>query len=247
VAKALTGTVTDIRIVSFPELLEREDVSDWLDQGHTKQELLDRARAAKAPPRDRLKIIRASDLEMRGIEWLWPGRFALGKIGLIAGLPDLGKGQIAAFLAAVITAAIALPCKEGNAPQGNVIWLNAEDDNRDTVIPRLAAAGADVERVYFVNGAQVDGKDRGFSLVTDLKLLQEAIDQIGNVVLVIIDPMSAYLGVGKVDSRQQTDVRGVLTPLKDMIEELHIALIGITHFNKKDDVKSALFYASQIA
>jgi putative DNA primase/helicase len=63
-------------------------------------------------------------------------------------------------------------------------------------------------------------------------------------VLVIIDPVSAYLGVGKVDGRSATDVRGVLTPLKDMAEELHIAVIGISHFNKKDDIKSALLRVS---
>src|SRR5262249_37725760 len=60
----------------------------------------------------------------------------------------------------------------------------------------------------------------------------------------IIDPMSAYLGVGKVDGRSATDVRGVLTPLKNMAEELQITVIGIAHFNKKDDVKSALLRVS---
>jgi putative DNA primase/helicase len=55
---------------------------------------------------------------------------------------------------------------------------------------------------------------------------------------------SAYLGVGKVDGRSATDVRGVLTPLKELVEEKHIALIGIAHFNKKDDVKSALLRVS---
>jgi AAA domain/Primase C terminal 2 (PriCT-2)/Bifunctional DNA primase/polymerase, N-terminal len=193
---------------------------------------------------DELKIIWASDLEMCGVDWLWPGRFALGKIGLVAGLPDYGKGQIAAFLAAAITAAIELPCEEGGAPQGNVIWFNAEDDNRDTIIPRLTAAGANLKRVAFVNGARVDGEDKSFSLVTDLALLHKAIKKIGNVVLVIIDPMSAYLGVGKVDSRSATDVRGLLAPLKQLTEELHIAVIGIAHFNKKDDIKSALLRVS---
>jgi hypothetical protein len=62
--------------------------------------------------------------------------------------------------------------------------------------------------------------------------------------LIIIDPMSAYLGVGKVDGRSATDVRGVLTPLKAMVEEKHVALIGIAHFNKKHDVKSALLRVS---
>ena len=181
---------------------------------------------------------------MRGVDWLWPGRFARGKFGLIAGLPDMGKGQIAAFIAASVTALIALPCDEGSAPQGNLIWFNAEDGERDTVLPRLIAARADPKRVHFVNGARVGGVDKTFSLVTDLRLLRRAIERIGNVVLVIIDPVSAYLGVGKVDGRSATDVRGVLTPLKDMAEELHIAVIGITHFNKKDDIKSALLRVS---
>jgi hypothetical protein len=156
----------------------------------------------------------------------------------------MGKGQIAAFIAAAVTAAIALPCEEGNAPQGNVIWFNAEDSARDTVLPRLAAAGADPTRVHFVNGARIDGEDKNFSLVTDLRLLRKAIERIGDVALALIDPVSAYLGVGKVDGRSATDVRGVLTPLKDLAEELHIAVIGIAHFNKKDDIKSALLRVS---
>jgi AAA domain len=197
-----------------------------------------------ASQEDRLVISKAADLEMRGVDWLWPGRFARGKIGLIAGLPDMGKGQIAAFLAAAVTAEIELPCREGSAPQGNVIWFNAEDHARDTVLPRLVAAGADLKRINFVNGARVGGVEKMFSLVTDLQLLRAKIEEIGNVVLVIIDPMSAYLGVGKVDGRSATDVRGVLSPLKDMAEELHIAVIGIAHFNKKDDIKSALLRVS---
>jgi len=200
--------------------------------------------SAGADPSGDLRTSRAEDLEMRGITWLWPGRFALGKFGLIAGLPDYGKGQIAAFLAAAATAGIELPCGEGFMPQGNVIWFNAEDSARDTVVPRLVAAGADRKRVHFVDGARVNGQDKYFSLVTDLPLLRKAIKRIGNVVLVIIDPMSAYLGVGKVDGRSATDVRGVLTPLTDMAEEVRVAVIGIAHFNKKDDVKSALLRVS---
>src|SRR6516164_2848180 len=193
---------------------------------------------------DKLATDGAADLEMCGVDWLWRGRFARGKFGLIAALPDMGKGQIAAFIVAAVTAAIELPCEEGNATQGNVIWFNAEDGLQDTVIPRLAAAGADRKRVRFVNGVRIAGEEKHFSLVTDLHLLRKAITRIGNVVLVIIDPVSAYLGVGKVDSRSATDVRGVLTPLKAMAEELHVAVIGIAHFNKKDDIKSALLRVS---
>ena len=65
----------------------------------------------------------------------------------------------------------------------------------------MVAAGADLKRVHFVSGARVGGKDKIFNLGTDLSLLREAISRIGNVALVIIDPVSAYLGVGKVDRR----------------------------------------------
>jgi AAA domain len=109
---------------------------------------------------------------------------------------------------------------------------------------RLATGGRGRRRIHFVNGARVGGEDKMFSLVTDLQLLRKAIHRIGNVVLMIIDPVSAYLGVGKVDGRSATDVRVVLTPLKDMAEELHVAIIGIGHFNKKDDIKSALLRVS---
>src|SRR5262249_27816347 len=193
---------------------------------------------------DELVIIGADEEEICAVDWMWPGRFAVGKFGLIAGMPDMGKGQIAAFIAAAVTAGVELPCNEGRAPQGNVIWFNAEDGRRDTVSPRLIAAGADRKRVKFVSSARISGKDKTFNLASDLRLLRKAINRIGNVVLVIIDPVSAYLGVGKVDSRQATDLRGVLTPLTEMAEELRVAVIGIAHFNKKDDVKSALLRVS---
>src|SRR5262249_31239914 len=193
---------------------------------------------------DELVIIGDDEEEICAVDWMWPDRFALGKFGLIAGMPDMGKGQIAAFIAAAVTAGVELPCNEGRAPQGNVIWFNAEDGRRDTVSPRLIAAGADRKRVKFVSSARISGKDKTFNLASDLRLLRKAINRIGNVVLVIIDPVSAYLGVGKVDSRQATDLRGVLTPLTEMAEELRVAVIGIAHFNKKDDVKSALLRVS---
>jgi hypothetical protein len=193
---------------------------------------------------DHLVLVNAADVEMCAIDWLWPNRFALGKISLIAGLPDQGKGLIAAFLAAAVTNGVELPCGEGNTPRGNVIWFNAEDDMRDTVKPRLIAAGADCKRVHFVNDTRVDNKNEDFNLIFDLELLRKTIKEVGDVALVNIDPVSAYLGVRMLDSRTQADVRGMLTPLKKLAEETHVAMIGICHFNKKVDVTSALLRVS---
>jgi putative DNA primase/helicase len=193
---------------------------------------------AKCPE---LESVVASSITMRAVEWLWPSRFALGKLAYIGGLPDKGKGLISCSIIACATANAPLPCGEGSMPQGNVVWLTAEDDIEDTIIPRLRAAGADCDRVHIIKMLrEKNGKRRMFSLVTDLDALRGKIDEIGSVVLIIIDPLSAYIGTGKVNSHMTADVRGFLAPLVDLAAEKKVAVIGIMHFNKKSDVTNAM-------
>jgi DNA polymerase len=238
IAAALKGIAREILIVRYPELPEQGDFFDFIALGGTVKLMAARAKAVNT--HRQLIYIDAADVEIEAVEWWWKNRFARGKIALIAGMPDMGKGQILAFIVAAITAQLRLPCKEGVAPQGRVIWLNAEDGTADTVKPRLIAAGADINRVRFIKAFKEGDATRTFSLVTDLDLLRQMIEEMGDVVLIVIDPITAYLGVGKVDNRQGSDVRGVLTPFKELLEELRVGAVGITHFNKKDDVKSAL-------
>jgi hypothetical protein len=195
-------------------------------------------------PKATLESAPATSYKMEGIEWLWPNRFALGKLGLLAGLPDRGKGLITADITARITKGDLWPCGEGRALQGNVLLLSAEDDISDTIVPRLAAAGADLSRVEIIRMVRQNENARQFSLVTDLVLLRQKIDQIGNVRAVIIDPMSAYLGIGKIDAYRTTDVRGVLAPVTELAAEKRILVLGILHFNKKADITNAMLRIS---
>jgi len=132
------------------------------------------------------------------------------------------------------------------ALKGRVLILSAEDDIEDTIIPRLVAAGADLNRVEIVRMVRLaDGKGRRmFSLVSDLELLRRKLTELDDVVIVIIDPMSAYLGVGRVDSYRTTDVRGVLAPLTELAAEKQCFLLGVLHFNKKSDVSNAVLRIS---
>jgi putative DNA primase/helicase len=169
------------------------------------------------------------------IDWLWPGRLALGKHTCIAGEPGVGKSQLSiSIIAAVTTTTGSWPCGEGYSPIcGNVILLSAEDGANDTIVPRLMAAGADrtrVEIIYAVREFDRDGDHRSFNLQTDIALLKRKIAEIGNVVLIIIDPISSYLG--KTDSHKNSEVRGVLEPLSEMAERCRVAVLSITHFNK---------------
>jgi hypothetical protein len=251
-AAALAGIVPELHIVSFPDVPDGEDVSYWLEQGHSKEELLARCEAAPLwqDSDGVLESVRASDVEMHAIEWLWDNRFALGKIGIIAGLPDEGKGQVLCYIASRVTHALEWPNGEGRCLQGNVLVLSAEEDPSTNLAPRLAAAGADLSRIHFIK--MVSDRDlktgqprkRMFSLISDLEKLRRMIIEIGDVRVVLIDPVSAYLGLGEVDSYRDTDVRAVLGPLKELAEEMAIAVITVMHFNKKVDITNALLRVS---
>jgi hypothetical protein len=105
------------------------------------------------------KAICAVNVVPRQVRWLWSSRIALGKFSLLAGNPGLGKSQITVAIAAAVTTGGALPggC---SAPLGSVIFVVCEDDYSDTIVPRLIAAGADLDRVFFLLWAiESDGKD----------------------------------------------------------------------------------------
>jgi putative DNA primase/helicase len=87
-------------------------------------------------------------------------------------------------------------------------------------------------------------QQRMFSLIPDLEMLRRKIKKIGDVRMVLIDPISAYMGVKQIDSFRTGDVRSVLAPIVNMAAELRIAFIGIMHFNKKTDVTNALLRIS---
>jgi hypothetical protein len=176
----------------------------------------------------------AADIAPERVEPLWPGRLWRGKHTCFAGEPGTGKSQLLLFIAAAVTRGHEWPCGEGKAPIGSVIILSAEDGEADTIVPRLIAAGADLERVVTVSAvSQGNGKDRrAFNLQADLQLLEDEITRIGDVALVIIDPVSSYLG--KADSHKNSEVRGVLEPISDMAARTRVAIASVTHFSKSN-------------
>jgi len=233
--------VADIRVVRFAELAEQGDVSDWIKAGHIRDELIARAKVASNWKPPSLRSNRASHYDMQAVEWIWKYRIAKGALNLLAGLPDKGKGLTWSDIVAHVTRGSEWPAGEGHAPRGNAIVLTAEDDITRTVVPRLVAAGADLDRVEIVEMAHnPDGSERMFNLVTDLPALKAKIDEVGEVVLVIIDPVSAYLGVGKIAGGSSTDVRGVLSPLTKLAEDKQAAILAVMHFNKKADITNAV-------
>ena len=196
------------------------------------------AREARAAADDRSSpnaIVRcAADIEPEPILWLWPQRMALGKIALLAGQPGVAKSQFACWLTAAVTAGACWP-DGGRAPRGSAIMIGCEDDAGDTVVPRLQAAGADLRRVQILDWV-VDAKSeqrRHFDVHRHIEQLTDLVRRLGDVRLIVIDPITAYLG--RADSHVTADVRGALAPLQTMAAELGVAVLLISHLNKSGE------------
>lgn len=176
----------------------------------------------------RVTIVRGSDLNPKPIAWLWRDWLALGKLHILAGAPGQGKTTIAMDFAAIVSAG--RPWPDGaNCKPGRVLIWSGEDDPSDTLIPRLIAAGGDPSKVYFVTGAHVRGEVASFDPARDLVQLTRQAEEIGDVRLLIADPVvTAVTG----DSHKNTEVRRGLQPLVDLANSLNAAVLGVTHFSK---------------
>jgi hypothetical protein len=179
-----------------------------------------------------LVVTCASEIKPEKVQWLWQERLPRGKCTLVAGEGGLGKSMVLAWIAANVSRGREWPCQEGFSPCGSVIILSAEDDAADTIVPRLMAADADCSKIHIVSAVrrQDEQGNRTFSLQVDLPGLERKIEEIGDVLLVIIDPISSYLG--GVDSHKNAELRSVLEPLGEMASRLKVTVIANTHLSK---------------
>jgi AAA domain len=172
-------------------------------------------------------ILRANEITIRPIEWLWPGRIPVGKLTTFAGQTSQGKTFAAVDIAARVTRA--LPWPDGAAAYGQggqVLFITGDDDADDTLVPRFKEAGADLSKVIFLKE-----KYQAEWTMGAISTLNEAIDQAGgDVRLVIIDPPTSFLG--DVDDHKNSDLRALLTKFKEWASEKRLAVILITHVNK---------------
>src|SRR5262249_49392416 len=77
-----------------------------------------------------------------------------------------------------------------------------------------------------------DSSQRSFSLSRDIALLEKAIIE-KKPKLIIIDPISAYLGA--IDSFRDAEVRVVLAPLAALAEKHGIAVVAVMHLTKNEE------------
>jgi len=170
-------------------------------------------------------LICLAEVQPRTVDWLWPSRIALGRLTVLSGEPGLGKSFLTCDLAARVSTGMAWPDDRSSVGEpGAVMLLTAEDDLADTIAPRLIAAGADLGRVYS------DTSPRRLTDPADIEAIEAAATSIEGLRLMVIDPVSAYLG--DADSWKDADVRTALRPLSDLAAKHRFAVVLVAHLNK---------------
>jgi len=174
---------------------------------------------------------KASTVQVKPITWLVDNMFPLGSMSLLVGEPGLGKTFVSLSLAAAVTRGRPWPTSAHAAvPSGSVVMLSDEDETAEAILPRFLANDGDPDRL-----SVRDALDETWNLAgDDLMRLDYLIRSIGDVKLLIVDPITSFLGSTEANSNAQ--VRSALIPLQRMAKRHGVALIAVSHFNKKLDL-----------
>jgi hypothetical protein len=160
-------------------------------------------------------VTRASAVESRSIRWAWIGRLALGYLTVTTGVEGLGKSVFAAWLVARLTRG-ELPGEWESEPVA-VLIVAGEDGIADTWRPRLELAGADLDRVAFLD---LDQLPPDWNLRDGIEQVAAAIEETNALVVhvdALLDHMPAPRSGESINS--PTFVRQALGPFKRLVRE----------------------------
>ena len=176
-----------------------------------------------------LEMFTAADVEPKEVQWLWKPYIPFGKVTAIQGDSGEGKSTFALNLAALLTRGDTLPFTEVSHGPMRVIYLNAEDDADDTVVPRFMKANGVREHLIFIS-------EREKRLNFSDERIREAIESTGARAC-ILDPVAAYLGAD-VSMNLANEVRPRYESLIDAARDTGCAIIPIAHMNKAEGMSA---------
>ncbi len=186
-------------------------------------------------------VTRASNVRTRRVEYCWRGRWPIGYLTIQTGEEKIGKTAMFIKGAADLTNG-QLDGKFYGQPTA-VLIVAVEDALDDMWVPRLVAAGADLELVEFLN-IPADG----WNVRDGIPLIEQGLEETG-AKLVFIDAVMEHLPDprGGENANSTTFVRKCLRPLASMSERRRITSVISTHPPKRRAVSFADFYSASAA
>lgn len=226
IAAELAPVARGVRVV---QAKEGKDAADHIAAGHGLADFPSVELDSGDEPEvgRRVVLTPASEIRPARPRWLWEGRWPMGELSLIAGRAGLGKSTVTYDAAARLTCGT-LPGEMAGTPS-SVLVCATEDSWAHTIVPRLMAAGAALDRVFAIE-VKIGDHDGWLSLPADL-------DAIGSLALehgaslLILDPLVSRLD-GGLDTHKDADVRRALEPLKRLATRANLAVLGVIHQSK---------------
>jgi len=170
----------------------------------------------------------ASSVPTRKVRWAWRSYMPMGKLILVEGDPGDGKSILTIDLAARFSTGLTMPDGSNGSGPWPVVMVSAEDDLDDTIVPRLEAAGADLNRIHLIPHGVTP--DVPFSFGDGLPAVYNLVMRTG-AKIIVFDPLMALLD-SDVDSHNDHSVRRALQPLKLLASRTGASVIVVRHLNK---------------
>jgi putative DNA primase/helicase len=181
-------------------------------------------------PGKRIKVAMGSEIKPQAVVWLWPDWLAQGKLHILAGRPGALKTTAVLSFGAIVSVGGMWPDGRRAAIGKTVIW-SGEDAIDDTLLPRFLAAGGEPNQIAFVSGVEEDGTTRSFDPASDIDALAQVCAKLGQVNLIIVDPIVAVTKATS-DSHKNAEARRDLQPLVTLADRTQAAVLGIHHLTK---------------
>lgn len=182
-------------------------------------------------PRRSISFTPASKIRTQAVDWLLDCWVPRGSVTLLGGREGIGKSTIAVDWTAQATTG-----KLTGTPM-TVAYVVTEDSPEHTVVPRLIAAGADLDRVLFLAATVPDPDEPGIIYVASLDLpgdypiLKRFIEDQG-VGLVVLDAAKSVMS-SKLKGNDDMDIRRFLEPMHRVAQETDCTFVCLVHFSAK--------------
>lgn len=166
-----------------------------------------------------LVVTRGSHVKAKRLVWWEDGLILQYAVNLLAAREGKGKSTVASSWAARET-------RNG----GVVLWIGTEESREHAIVPRLIAAGADMDRIIFVD-VQTDLGTGALMFPLDLVRIEAVIREHG-VTMIFLDPAKAVVPPG-FSGNDDIAVRQYLEPIAALADRCKVTIIGLAHFGKR--------------
>jgi len=173
--------------------------------------------------------VSGSQIRPERVDWWEKHLIPRGCLTVVAGRGNSGKSTTCAAWAAEAT-------RRGEV----VAWLHSEESRSMHIVPKLHAAGAQINMVQFLDvGIQMgDGtvSEAQLQLPRDLDLLEKGLLDLG-CRWMVFDAITSFKP-SKMSANSGDDVRAFLEPIQRMADRLNAVILGIAHLGKDGERKA---------